>query len=67
MDYGNVIEEVASILERYKNKQIRPEFAKTELLYMIKASRTMAELNAAGAAYEQIQLIKKRVRAPDEY
>jgi len=56
----NVLEELKSILNRYKKNEISPEFAKSELLYMIKAASNIAELNAAGEGYEQVSLIKKR-------
>lgn len=50
----NVTEEVASILDRLKKGAIRPEFAKSELHYMIKASETTEELNLAYHAYSQV-------------
>ena len=55
----NLIEEINSILNRYKKGVISPEFAKSELLYMIKAARNMEELRVADAACDQVSLVEK--------
>ena len=55
----NVIEEIHSIAKRLKKGDIRPELAKSELHYLINASGTIEELNAAYAAYSQIGLGRK--------
>ena len=50
----NVVEEVTSILSRLEKGTIRPEFAKSELHYMIKASETLEELNVAYNAFSKV-------------
>ena len=52
----DVIKETESIIKRLENREISPDFAKKEILYMIRAAKTMAELNAARAAYDYVRI-----------
>ena len=54
----DVIKETTEILKRLEQGEIKPEFAKSEILYMINAAKTMQELRTTYAAYEEVELQK---------
>ena len=57
----NTIEEVNNILSRYRKGDISADFAKTELLYLIKGAKSMAELRVAQAVYDQLSIRKNNL------